>query len=278
MILKPKKNQIYLQTWHAAGAFKKFGKSATGERLLEKKRWLKDAKNWTYLLCSSDNIKDIYSEAFDIPLNKIVCTGIPRNDIFLYEDERKKNREILNKRINNIDNKKIILYAPTFRDNREFSLELNFDNLYKELNKEYKLLLKLHPNIKDNIEIDEKYSDFIYDFSNYEETQDLLLASDLLITDYSSIIFDFAITGNPIIFYAYDLEEYADSIRGFYYKYDEFVPGPIVKTSDELVSILKNYEDIKFINSKKVYDFAKKYNKNSENTCIQEVVKLLGRN
>lgn len=85
----------------------------------------------------------------------------------------------------------------------------DFDKLYKELGDEYVILLKLHPNIMDDaINIDEKYSNFVFNFSHYGEMQELLLAADLLITDYSSVIFDFALTGNPIILYSYDLDEY----------------------------------------------------------------------
>lgn len=275
ILMKPKKNQIYLQTWHAAGAFKRFGKFVMGSKKLEKMRWIKDAQYWTYLLCSSEKVKHIYAESFNISDEKIICSGIPRNDVFLDEYKKINAREKLNNKISNVDDKKIILYAPTFRDDKEFELILDFEKIYQKLNNEYKFILKLHPNIKNKIEIESKYKEFIYDYSQYENTQELLLASDVLITDYSSIIFDFAITGNPIIFYSYDLEEYDNSIRGFYYNYEEFVPGPIVKNDDDLINILENYSKLKAESSKTVLKFASDYNKNSNEKCIQNIIKII---
>ena len=152
----------------------------------------------------------------------------------------------------------------------------DFDKLYKELGDEYVILLKLHPNIMDDaINIDEKYSNFVFNFSHYGEMQELLLAADLLITDYSSVIFDFALTGNPIILYSYDLDEYKNEIRGFYYEYESFVPGPIVKTENQLIKEIKNYDELKSRNSNRVKKFAKKFNQREEKSSSQLAVELL---
>lgn len=278
--LKPKKNQVYMQTWHGAGAFKKFGLDIIDDRQKEKEAWRRDADHWTYLLCSSEEVKDIYSNAFGVKKEIIHPIGLPRNDCFYDTSKIEKLRKEIDKQINNKDNKKIILYAPTFRDNKKFELMFNIEDLYNNLNDEYILLLKLHPNIKDDlIEIDDKYKDFVINFSDYEETQELLMVTDLLITDYSSIIFDFALTSKPIVLYAYDLEEYKNRIRGFYYEYEEFVPGPIVKNQEELIAEIKGYNQLQDRYKEKVENFARKFNHVSDKSASELAVNiLLGKN
>ena len=277
--LKPKKNQVYMQTWHAAGAFKKFGLDiieSEDDRDHEKLAWRKEAQNWDYLLCSSEEVREIYSNAFGVSEDIIYPIGIPRNDCFYDKEKILELKKYINSQIGNNLGKKIVLYAPTFRDNREFKLMFDFDKLYKELGDEYVILLKLHPNIMDDaINIDEKYSNFVFNFSHYGEMQKLLLAADLLITDYSSVIFDFALTGNPIILYSYDLDEYKNEIRGFYYEYESFVPGPIVKTENQLIKEIKNYDELKSRNSNRVKNFAKKFNQREEKSSSQLAVELL---
>ena len=277
--LKPKKNQVYMQTWHAAGAFKKFGLDiieSEDDRDHEKLAWRKEAQNWDYLLCSSEEVREIYSNAFGVSEDIIYPIGIPRNDCFYDKEKILELKKYINSQIGNNLGKKIVLYAPTFRDNREFKLMFDFDKLYKELGDEYVILLKLHPNIMDDaINIDEKYSNFVFNFSHYGEMQELLLAADLLITDYSSVIFDFALTGNPIILYSYDLDEYKNEIRGFYYEYESFVPGPIVKTENQLIKEIKNYDELKSRNSNRVKNFAKKFNQREEKSSSQLAVELL---
>lgn len=274
--LKPRKDQVYMQTWHAAGAFKKFGMDIIDERSGEKSAWRKDADNWNYLLCSSEEVREIYGNAFGISTDKVYPIGIPRNDCFYEKKTKNKFKNIVNELTENKENKKIILYAPTFRDNNEFKLMFDFENLYNELSDEYIILLKLHPNIsQDIINIDDKYKDFAFNFSNYGETQELLLASDVLITDYSSIIFDFALTGNPILFYAYDLDLYKDKLRGFYYEYENFIPGPIVKTESDLIMKLKDFEKLKSTSEEVVKAFAKKFNTEGKESSTKLAVDLL---
>lgn len=278
--LKPKKNQVYMQTWHGAGAFKKFGLDIIDDRQKEKEAWRRDADHWTYLLCSSEEVKDIYSNAFGVKKEIIHPIGLPRNDCFYDTTKIEKLRKEIDKQINNKENKKIILYAPTFRDNKKFELMFNIEDLYNNLSDEYILLLKLHPNIKDDlIEIDDKYKDFVINFSDYEETQELLMVTDLLITDYSSIIFDFALTSKPIVLYAYDLEEYKNRIRGFYYEYEEFVPGPIVRNQEELIAEIKGYNQLQDRYKEKVENFARKFNHVSDKSASELAVNiLLGKN
>lgn len=273
--LKPKKTQIYIQTWHAAGAFKKFGLDIIDDRSDDKKIWNKDSNNWDILICSSKKVKDIYANAFKINPNKVLPLGLPRNDFFCSLDNIKNSKHKINNKIGNESNKKILLYAPTFRDGKDFNLNMDLRNMYNNLNKEFKLILKLHPNLsKNKIEIDDDIKNFVYNFTSHEDTQTLLAATDILITDYSSIIFDFAITGKPMIFYSFDLDEYKNKTRGFYYDYEKFVPGPIVKNEYELINVLKKQEVLNY-SKEDILRFANEFNESLDGNATRRVVDLI---
>ena len=153
-----------------------------------------------------------------------------------------------------LENKKIVLYAPTFRGNSQSDakMPLNFDieRVANELPEDYILALKTHPFVKDSIEIK---NNKIVDLSDYDIINDILILTDLLITDYSSVVFEYALLERPMIFYADDLENYEHE-RDFYYKYEDFVPGPIVKNTEELIEVLKtnnyDYEKIRAFKNK----------------------------
>lgn len=259
--IKPRKGQLNIQLWHAAGAFKKFGLSIEPQ-----KKYYIDL-----LTISSDNIIDIYQEAFGIEKNKIKNLGIPRADIFFKEDKKQKVIAEFFRNYPELKNKKIILYAPTFRDNERkyFNLKLDIDLMKKNLEKlGYILLLKLHPGIKSkDIQVDNKFS---YNFSNYSNTADLLIVSDILISDYSSIIFEFSIMKKPILFYAYDIKEYIKD-RGFYYNYYDFIPNKINYTTEEIIKAIKNQEwDLERIEKFAKY-FFNPFDGNSTERILKEI-------
>nr|WP_232217861.1 CDP-glycerol glycerophosphotransferase family protein [Virgibacillus sp. SK37] len=140
------------------------------------------------------------------------------------------------------------MFAPTFRGNGQASAHfpfevLNLDLLYETLHEEYVFLFKIHPFVKNKLEIPYEYADFFYDFSEYREINDLLLVTDLLITDYSSVCFEFALLNKPMLFFAFDVEQYIEE-RDFYYNYFDFIPGPLIKTTREMVKTIvnKNFE------------------------------------
>src|SRR5699024_3141563 len=137
--------------------------------------------------------------------------------------------------------KKILLYAPTWRDNQfygrgryKFDIPMDFEQMKSRLSDEYIILLRMHYLIAENINLD-NLEGFVYDFSDYEDIRELYLISDALITDYSSVFFDYAILKRSIYFYTFDLKEYRDTLRGFYLDFETAVPGPIVKTTKELI-------------------------------------------
>ena len=235
------KDSKIFQLWHAPGAFKKFAASSSdnGEEIAV---IAKASKKTDYLFITSENIKGFYRDAFRIDENKIKSFGIPRTDYYFEDKNIKKLRENFDERYPLAKNKKIILYAPTFRDNEEDNNVFNYLNLEKfnnDLSEEYVLALRLHPKINQFFkgDIDTK-ADFI-DVSGYKNEQELMLISDLLITDYSSIMIEFALLNKPIIFFTYDYDRYLTKDRGFYYDFESNVPGDIVKTDDELIKLIK---------------------------------------
>lgn len=235
------KDSKIFQLWHASGAFKKFAASSSDNKE-EIAVIAKASKKTDYLFITSENIKGFYRDAFRIDENKIKSFGIPRTDYYFEDKDIKKLRENFDERYPIAKNKKILLYAPTFRDNEEDNNVFNYLDLEKfnnALSEEYVLALRLHPKINQFFkgDIDTK-ADFI-DVSDYKNEQELMLISDLLITDYSSIMIEFALLNKPIIFFTYDYDRYLTKDRGFYYDFESNVPGDIVKTDDELIKLIK---------------------------------------
>ena len=132
--------------------------------------------------------------------------------------------------------------------------EFDPNEICATLNEEYAIIIKLHPFCKEKYKIDEKYKDRIIDLSNADELNDLLFVTDLLITDYSSVVFEASLLDIPMLFYAFDLDEYIEN-RDFYYDFKEFIPGKTVKTQDELITAVKNndFESEKIENFKHTF-------------------------
>ena len=230
-----------VQLWHAPGASKKFGGSVASPDEVE--MLSKISKNTDFLISSSEKIEDYYAEAFQIDKSKIKALGLPRLDYYFENHDLDRLKEDFLKKYGFNSNKKIILYAPTFRDEEKYNNVFDFLDLKKfneVLGSEYVLALRLHPKIKEfyteNIESGEEY----IDCSDYSSEQELMMLSDILITDYSSIMIEFAILDKPIIFFVYDLDNYLKTERGFYYDFKKTVPGKLVYSSDELIGAIKN--------------------------------------
>ena len=244
---------IVVQLWHAPGASKKFGGSVD---IGSRKILSKISENTDYLITTSKNISSFYSEAFQIPRTKIKPLGLPRFDYYFENHDLDDLKNNFYKKYNISLDKKIILYAPTFREDEKFNNVFNFLDLEKfnqELGDEYVLALRLHPKIKDFYKEDISSNSNYVDCSNYENEQELLLISDMLITDYSSIMIEFAALIKPVVFFTYDLDNYLANERGFYYDFKQTVPGPIVYSSDELINVIKNNE----FDKNRLLDFVK---------------------
>ncbi|MBD8004291.1 CDP-glycerol glycerophosphotransferase family protein [Bacillus sp. Sa1BUA2] len=253
--VKFKPNVKCIQLWHAAGAIKQFGlkdPSNAGRSPKAIERFKRVYSKFDYVVVGGERMADIYRESFGIREENILRTGIPRTDFFFEEQALQKTVAALKKTYPIIQEKKVILYAPTYRegDFNITSLPLNIDYMYRELKDEYILLLRLHPAV--HYDFANQYPDFVYDVSDYPDINHLLVVTDLLISDYSSIPFEFSLLQRPMIFFAYDLEEYGKS-RGFWEPYEQLVPGPVVYNSKELVEAIQtnkyNYDQIvKFAN------------------------------
>ncbi len=242
---------IVVQLWHAPGASKKFGGSVDIE---SRDALAKISQNTDYLIVTSDKIKEYYSEAFQMPLSKIKSLGLPRMDYYFENHDLDKLKADFCKKYDISQDKKIILYAPTFRDEEKYNNVFNYLDLEKfneTLGDDYVLALRLHPKIKNFYKDDISSSAKYVDVSDFESEQELMLLSDILITDYSSIMIEYAILNRPILFFTYDLDSYLANERGFYYDFKTTVPGPIVYTSDELIDTIKNND----FDKSKISDF-----------------------
>lgn len=240
--LRIRRNADLVQLWHAVGAFKTFGFSRIGLPGGPSPK-SKNHRNYTKVTVSSSNIIKHYAEGFGINPENILPTGVPRTDVFFDESYKKQTRDRIYKEFPFLKDKKIIMFAPTFRGNGQqsayYDMEaLNLQKLYEELHGEYIFLFKLHPFVKNDLSIPYLYKDFYYDFSDYREINDLLFVTDILITDYSSVCFEFALLNKPMLFFGYDVEDYVRT-RDFYFEYLSFIPGALVKSSEEIITKIK---------------------------------------
>lgn len=241
--LKIREGAELIQLWHAVGAFKKFGFSRVGLPGGPNPNSL-NHRNYTKAIVSSRNVAKHYAEGFGIDESKVIATGIPRTDVFFDQEYKMKKSKELYEQYPFLKDKKVILFAPTFRgpgqQSAYYPLEyLNLKKIYEAFQDQYIFLFKIHPFVKVKWDIPYEYRSFFYDFSFYREINDLLLITDILITDYSSVCFECALLDKPMIFYAPDMEEYT-SERDFYYEYESFIPGPMVRTEEELIHTIKN--------------------------------------
>lgn len=246
--IKVKKGQKIIQLWHGPGAYKTFGLSRSDKKMNHLKKYLTH-RNYTDAIVTSKEIIWCYAEAFGMKKENVHAVGFPRTDIFFDQKHIKKVREDFYKEYKELKNKKIIMFAPTYRGVSLASSyyqydELDVDKIYKELNKDYVFIIKWHPGLAESSEREEfnkkiaKYKDFYLDFTHYRDINDLLLVTDVLVTDYSSVIFDYLLVDKPIIYFAHDLKEYEDG-RGLYYKFNKYVYGDVAKNSNELIKSIK---------------------------------------
>lgn len=243
--VRKRKNQYYIQTWHGSIALKKIEKDAENALGNEYLKCAKnDAKMTDLMLSNSQFCTDMYRRAFWYE-GEILVSGSPRNDILVKRYNQKS--EELRKKIGIKENTKIALYAPTFRVDGSLKVyDIDFEKFHKVLTKkfggEWIIILKLHPLIADKV-ISTTYS-YVKNYSKYNDIYELMSISEMLITDYSSIMFEMLLTEKPVFLYASDVEEYMDD-RGFYFDYNE-LPFPKAKNTSELQHIVEEFDDINY--------------------------------
>lgn len=204
-------------------------------------------------------------------------TGYPRND-YLINNNNINHIMKIKERLCIPFHKKVILYAPTWRDNQfyekgryKFDINLNFDKLQSALGDEYIILLRMHYLVKENFDLS-LYKRFIYDFSNHDDIRELYIITDLLITDYSSVMFDYLCLNRPIVFYTFDIDIYRDKLRGFYFDFEADAPGPLVKTTEQLTDAIKQIEISSFKPSDPYKRFHEKFCSLEKGDSTEKVV------
>ncbi|MBM0066069.1 CDP-glycerol glycerophosphotransferase family protein [Alkalicoccobacillus gibsonii] len=246
-ILKPA-HTTYIQTWHGT-PLKRLVADMEEVHMpgTDRESYIKgfheEAKNWDFLLSPNKYSTDIFKRAFQYQ-GEVVEVGYPRNDDLI---KRNNNKDIndLKQKYNLPKDKKVILYAPTWRDHEyykpgkyKFKLQLDLNVMKQELGDEYVIILRMHSFVSESFDL-KAHSDFVFDFSSGVDITDLYLMSDVLITDYSSVFFDFALLKRPIIFYTYDIELYRGKIRGFYFNLEKEAPGPIAMNTQQVILEIK---------------------------------------
>lgn len=226
-----------VQLWHGTGTIKKFGQDVN-EGTLKKLEYRANQKI-THLIVNNAQVKKEYASAFGIPDDRIYVLGLPRTDLMLDRSFLERRRKSFFEDHEKLRGKKCILYAPTFRDAEVANpqIHLDIDRMSAELQPDEVLMIRLHPYVANQMgeELESGKWDNIINVSGYPGVTTLLAAADMLITDYSSIIFEYCLLDRPMIFYAYDLETFESSGRSFYRDYKTFVPGPVVTSQSELM-------------------------------------------
>ena len=246
-----RKGQEICQLWHACGAYKKFGYSRVEGN--EHIKIHKGYRKYTKVITSSEDIRVNYAEAFGLALDKVQAKGIPRTDLFFDEKLKQEKRECIYQKYPMLRKKKVILFAPTYRGKRAEDARYDFEQIdykkmYEQFHEEYIWVFKWHPALYNNLKRNdvfsnhiEPYKDFYFDLSKEREINELLLVADVLITDYSSIIFEFSLLNKPIIYFTYDIDKYKNG-RGLYYSFDTYVYGAVTENADELIKAIQRQE------------------------------------
>lgn len=258
-----KKNQIYLNTWHGV-ALKHIGNDCPG-----RKDYNFDSVD--YLVVSGDHDEKVWKSAFNADENTFLRCGMPRNEeLWLANEDRRKE---LRSKLGLPLEKKIILYAPTWRDstdggkNYEIKPPINFDIWNKELGSDYIVLFRAHHQTTKVIGV--KFDEFVRDFSDYPAVNDLMIAADILITDYSAIAFDFSILCKPIFIYAYDYDTYLAN-RGTYFDIDDYYPNKSCRSEEELLNRILNCDiKIESNNTSAFRDKFIKYGIGATKACVE---------
>jgi CDP-glycerol glycerophosphotransferase len=234
-------DQVVVQTWHGT-PLKRIAHDVDhpwlrGSGYLE--RLAREVPQWSLLVSPSPFATPILRRAFRYP-GEILESGYPRNDQLVRPDQRAA--QLIRRRLGLAADRRVVLYAPTWREDRRhregyhFDLHLDPVAARRVLGPDTALLVRPHAHVRDRLP--GAGDGFLYDVGDYPDVQDLLLIADVLVTDYSSLLFDFAVRGRPMLFYTYDLEHYRDALRGFYLDLAAVAPGPLLTGAGQLLDAL----------------------------------------
>lgn len=268
----------YLQTWHGTML----------KRIHNDVLWApegrlayldQDIARWDLLLSPNAVTTERLRKAFGFtgPIHE---TGLPRNDL-LSSPERDAVRARVRGELGIDEGQKVVLYTPTWRDDlvfegnegRDFEFPIDLDAFTERLGGDHVLLLRLHNMVMSRLEVTE--GSVVRDVCSHPDIRDLYLAADMMVTDYSSTMFDFAITGRPMVFFTYDLDRYRDQLRGFYFDLEDVAPGPLVRTSQELVDAIADIDRISEQNAARYARFQELFCHLEDGAATRRVLDLI---
>ncbi len=264
--MKKRDEQVFLETWHGTPlkrlAFDMEDNFSAAPGY--KKQIYGLTRKWDYLVSANAFSTERFRSCF-MYNGKMLEYGYPRNDI-LHRPDRDELAASIRKKLGIPADKKTILYAPTWRDDEfyeagqyKFTLKLDLPKMKAALGDEYVILLRTHYYIADRLDVT-GMEGFAYNLSKYDDIADIYLISDICITDYSSVFFDYANLKRPMLFYTYDIDKYRDMLRGFYFDMESTVPGPLLYTTGEVIDAIK---DIDAVSAR----FAKRYDEFYDRFC-----------
>lgn len=268
-----KKSQIYMNTWHGP-AINLMGNAVEG----------RNDFNWDHIdyFCISGRYEEpIITRDFRVLPENLLLSGLPRNDA-LYSCTEEKKKE-LRKQFGVPENKRVILYAPTWRESTDggktcnLKPPINLEKWENELGDKYVLIIRAHVNTRQMLGI--QFNDFVRDGSDYPVVNDLLMVADYLISDYSSIIMDYCILGRPIVCFGYDFEEYNKARGGFYFDLDKEIPSGICHTEDEVLSYILNADyDLESQKARAFRDRHIEVGGHATEICTEKLLNKIGGN
>lgn len=278
-----REGSVFLETWHGTPLKKlvfDMGEVTSASPMYKRDVYIQ-SRSWDYLIAPNQFSAEIFRRCFMYD-GKMLSTGYPRNDILhLDETESHALAADIKKELGIPKEKKVILYAPTWRDDEfyssgqyKFTLHLDLEKMRSELGEEYVVVLHTHYFIVDRLDLS-AFEGFAYDAGTYHDIARLYLISDVLITDYSSVFFDFANLKRPMLFFTYDLDKYHSVLRGFYIDMEEELPGPMLFTTEEIIVSLKDLAGLRETYKEKYDVFYQKYcgweDGNSSRKVVEEV-------
>lgn len=281
--IEKRKGTIFLETWHGT-PLKKLAfdmEDNTSASPLYKRDIYIQSRSWDYLIAPNQFSLDVFRSCFMYD-GKMLKSGYPRNDILHLEEKRQAALTAeIKQELGIPEDKKVILYAPTWRDDEfyghgqyKFTLELDLALLQKELGDEYVVLLRTHYFIVDSLDLT-AFDGFAFNGSTYNDIARLYLISDILITDYSSVFFDYANLRRPMLFFTYDLEKYRDILHGFYIDMEEELPGPMLFTTEEIVDSIRKLPELEDRYREKYDAFYEKYCSWEDGNASKKVVEAI---
>ena len=268
----------YLQTWHGTPL----------KRIHNDVRWAPEGRlaylehdiaRWDLLLSPNAASTLRLRNAFGYR-GEIHETGYPRNDL-LSSPQRDAVRAAVRADLGIDEGQTVVLYTPTWRDDlvfnktgpQDFEFPVDLDEFTARLGKDHVLLLRLHNMVMDRLEVVDGSP--VHDVCSHPDIRDLYLAADAMVTDYSSTMFDFAITGRPMLFFTYDLAYFRDELRGFYFDLEDVAPGPMLSTSTELIDAVADLDGVRERYATRYAEFRRTFCHLEDGHATERVLDLL---